>query len=94
MTDGFLRNTFLPAGSKQAIVNRHTITDPIRPHFFEAKYNLKQRVVIDGEMHGLVLALRFYTTEPEYLVGWFSNGESKSDWFSAWRVTASHDATW
>ena len=54
---------------------------------FESSHDLGDLVLLDKELEGRVLAVRFYTGEwPEYLIGWFSNGDAKSEWVTHWRV--------
>lgn len=53
---------------------------------FYSRYYLSAPVIVDDQLEGRVIAIRFYSAEPEYLVGWFDRGESKSDWFASWRI--------
>lgn len=58
---------------------------------FESDFDLGDEIVIDNEHIAFITAVCFRPGVVEYQCSWWHNGDTKRDWFDAWRLRYARD---
>ncbi len=55
---------------------------------FKAKFDIGAKVLVDGEMQGMVIGVSFRDSgQPQYEVAWYNGDKLEEHWFHEWRLS-------